>query len=68
MRIEPMEYPQSKLLIFATLPETVPVYTEPTVLSRDMVVAATKESIGAIGTGRVLHIEGKLLYQACNDH
>ena len=67
-RVEPMEYPQSKLYTFAALHETVPVYTEPTVLSQDIVVAATKDFVGAIGTGRTLHIEGKLLYQACNDH
>jgi peroxiredoxin len=67
-RVEPMEYPKSKLLTFMTLHETVPVYTEPTVLSQDIVIAATKEFIAAIGTGRVLHIEGKLLYQACDDH
>lgn len=67
-RVEPMEYPQSKLLTFAALHETVPVYTQPTVLSQDIVLAATKEFIGAIGTGRVLHIEGKLLYQPCDDH
>jgi peroxiredoxin len=67
-RVEPMEYPQGKLYTFATLHETVPVYTEPTVLSQDIVVAATKHFIGAIGMGRTLHIEGKLLYQACDDH
>ena len=67
-RVEPMTYALGKLYTFAALHETVPVYSEPTVLSQDIVVAATRDFVGSIGTGRTMRIEGKLLYQACNDH
>ena len=67
-RIEPVQYPPSTLLTFAELKETVPVYSQPTLLTQDVVLAATKEFNNSIGTGKVVHIAGNLLYQACDDH
>jgi hypothetical protein len=37
-------------------------------LTQDVVVAATKEFNSSIGTGKTIHVVGKLLYQACDDH
>jgi peroxiredoxin len=67
-RIEPVQYPPGTLLTFAELKETVPVYSQPTLLTQDVVLAATKEFNNSIGTGRVVRIAGNLLYQACDDH
>lgn len=67
-RSEPLHYPPSTLLTFSELKETVPVYSKATVLSEDVIIAATKEFNSSIGDGKDLHIAGKLFYQACDDH
>jgi len=67
-RSEPLQYPPSKLLTFPELKETVPVYSGPTVLAEDVIIAATKEFNQSIGEGKVIHIAGTLFYQACDDH
>ena len=66
-RSEPLQYP-SKLLTFPELKETVPVYSGPTVLAEDIVIAATKEFNHSIGDGETVPIGGMLSYQACDDH
>ena len=67
-RSEPLHYPPSTLLAFPQLKETVPVYSRPTVLSEDVVIAASKAFNASIGAGKDIHINGTLLYQACDDH
>jgi peroxiredoxin len=67
-RSEPRHYPPSTLLTFPELKETVPVYSKATVLSEDLLIAATKEFNRSIGDGKTLHITGTLFYQACDDH
>jgi len=67
-RTEELQYPPSKLLTFPELKETVPVYSGPTILTEDVVIAATKEFNQSIGDGKVIHITGSLFYQACDDH
>ena len=67
-RPEPLHYPPSTLLTFPELKETVPVYSKATVLSEDVIIAATKEFNSSIGDGKDLHITGTLFYQACDDH
>jgi len=67
-RSEAQAYPSGKLLAFPELKETVPVYSEPTLLGEDVVIAATKEFNNSIGEGRVIHVAGTLSYQACDDH
>jgi len=67
-RSESLQYPPSKLLTFPELKETVPVYSEPTILAQDVVIAASKEFNHSIGDGKIVHIEGTLSYQACDDH
>ena len=67
-RSEPLQYPPSKLLTFPELKETVPVYSGPTIITEDVVIAATKEFNQSIGDGKVIHITGSLFYQACDDH
>lgn len=67
-RSEPLHYPPSTLLAFPQLKETVPVYSRPTVVSEDVVIAASKAFNASIGTGKDIQISGTLLYQACDDH
>jgi len=67
-RSELLHYPSGELLTFPELKETVPVYSEPTILAQDVVIAASKEFNHSIGDGKILHIEGTLSYQACDDH
>ena len=67
-RSEAQAYPSGKLLAFPELKEIVPVYSEPTLLGEDVVIAATKEFNNSIGEGRVIHVAGTLSYQACDDH
>jgi len=67
-RAEPMHYPPGTPFTFVALKETVPIYSKPALLTQDVVVAATKEFNSSIGTGKTIHIVGKLLYQACDDH
>ena len=67
-RTEPLHYPPSALLAFPQLKETVPVYSKPTVLSEDVVIAASKAFNATLGTGKDIQISGTLLYQACDDH
>ena len=67
-RSEPLHYPPSTLLAFPQLKETVPVYSGATVLSEDVVIAASKAFNASIGTGKDIQISGTLLYQACDDH
>lgn len=67
-RSEPLHYPPSTLLAFPQLKETVPVYSRPTVLSEDVVIAASKAFNASTGTGKDIKIRGTLLYQACDDH
>jgi Peroxiredoxin len=65
---EPLHYPPSTLLNFAELKETVPVFSNATLLSDDIIIAATKEFNQSIGDGKDLQITGTLFYQACDDH
>jgi peroxiredoxin len=67
-RAEPTVYPASTLMSFPALKEKDPVYSSKTVLTRDVVLSATKDFSSTIGTGRTVHIAGALLYQACDDH
>jgi peroxiredoxin len=67
-RAEPTVYPVSTLMSFPALKEKDPVYSSKTVLTRDVVLSATKDFSSTIGTGRTVHIAGTLLYQACDDH
>ena len=65
---EPLHYPPSTLLAFPQLKEAVPVYSRATVLTEDVVIAASKAFNASIGTGKNIEINGTLLYQACDDH
>jgi hypothetical protein len=67
-RVEPLRYPAGKPFTFTELKETVPVYSDKTVLGEEIVIAATKEFNSGIGSARTIHIAGTLFYQACDDH
>jgi peroxiredoxin len=67
-RVEPLRYPAGKPFTFTELKETVPVYSDKTVLGEEIVIAATKEFNGRIGSGKTIRIAGTLFYQACDDH
>ncbi len=67
-RVAKTHYPAGEPFTFEALKETVPVYNKPFLLTQDVALAASKDFQSGVGSGTTVHIAGKLLYQACNDH
>lgn len=67
-RALPAAYPQGTIMEFRALKESVPVYSKPTVIRQDIVMAATRDFIHSVDQGRRVEISGTFRYQACDDH
>ena len=59
-------YPKSKVLYLKAINEKVPVFEGEFHIAQDVVVTASREFTSSAGEGRVIKIQGRLFYQACN--
>ena len=66
-RLEPVEYPDSRVYYFAPLDEYVPVFQEPFTILQEVVMAASPETEEALADMETITLSGFLNYQACDD-
>lgn len=60
-------YPPSHMLNLPAINETVPVYSEPFKLVRELTLNPGKDLDAALGADRTITVEGSVEYQACDD-
>jgi hypothetical protein len=61
------QWPASKNIHLKVINETLPVYKDRFVITRDVVLAQQKELSTAAGAGKAITLEGTFRYQACDD-
>lgn len=67
LKLQPVVFPESKILYMPAIKETVPVYEGTFRISQDVQVSTAAEFWGSLGKdGKIFEISGKLDYQACN--
>jgi hypothetical protein len=67
MVLEPVAYPQSKILYLPAIKERVPVFEGTFRISQDVKVSSSSQFWGSLEKdGTVFTITGKLVYQACD--
>ncbi len=59
------DYPKSEMMTFPELSQTVPVYTERTVLSASIAPIVDKDTFKAFASSPDLPVQGEVRYQAC---
>jgi DsbC/DsbD-like thiol-disulfide interchange protein len=64
--LEPV-FPASRMLRLEAIQETVPVYVDEFVLTRDVVLAQAADLAKALDADRKVALEGTFRYQACDD-
>jgi hypothetical protein len=67
LRAEPTKYPASESYHFEPTNETVPVYSKPFRLTRELTILATPEARQQLSGKSEVTIGGVLEYQACDD-
>lgn len=63
----PPQWPASKNIHLKVINETLPVYKDRFVVTRDVVLAQQKELAAAAGAAKEMALEGTFRYQACDD-
>ncbi len=67
LRAEPTKYPPSESYHFEPTNETIPVYSKPFRLTREVTILATPEARQQLAGKSEVTIAGVLEYQACDD-
>jgi len=66
-KASPPQWPASKNIHLKVINETLPVYKDGFVVTRDVVLAQQKELATTAGAGKEMTLEGTFRYQACDD-
>jgi hypothetical protein len=61
------QWPASENIHLKVINETLPVYKDRFVVTRDVILAQQKELAAAAGAGKEMTLEGTFRYQACDD-
>ena len=66
LRLDSVQYPESKVLYLPAIKESVPVFEGKFRISQDVIVSADRKFMSSIGEGKPITIRGTLFYQACD--
>jgi len=66
LRLQPVRYPNAKVLFLPAINESVPVYEGNFRLLQDVVVSADRTFIGSLTQAKTITLKGTLFYQACD--